>query len=319
MGSTLYDVIILGAGPAGLTAAIYAARARLKTLIVTGPMVGGQIALTYQVDNYPGFPGGITGPDLVSLMRDQAERFEAEFLEEEATAVDFSKRPHKVFVGEDEYEGHTIVIATGSVNRRLGLESEERLLGRGVFVCATCDAILYEGKRVVVVGGGDSAVQEGLDLAKFAKEVYIVHRRDELTACMCLKQMADENERIRFVWNTTVHEILGESRVEGVRLRNNETGEEWRLECDGVLIAIGWDPNTALFRGQLDLDGKGYIVTESGVDTSVEGVYFCGDLNDRKYRQVVTACGSGCMAALEAERYVEKLRYKPRETNPQIE
>lgn len=274
-------------------------------------MVGGQIALTYQVDNYPGFPEGVTGPELVGLMRDQAERFGAEFLEEEATAVDFHARPLKVFVTEDSYEGQTVVIATGSVNRKLGLESEERLMGRGVFVCATCDAILYEGKRVVVVGGGDSSVQEALDLAKYASEVYIVHRRDKLTACMCLKQRADENERISFIWNTTVQEILGESRVEGVRLRNNETGEERTLECEGVLIAIGWEPNTAIFRGQLELDDRGYIVSKGGVDTSVEGVYVCGDLNDMRYRQVVTACGSGCMAALEAERYVEGLVSKP--------
>ncbi len=274
-------------------------------------MVGGQIALTYQVDNYPGFPEGVTGLELVGLMRDQAEKFGAEFLEEEATAVDFHTHPLKVFVAEDSYEGQTVIIATGSVNRKLGLESEERLMGRGVFVCATCDAMLYEGKRVVVVGGGDSAVQEALDLAKFASEVYVVHRRDKLTACMCLKQRADENERISFIWNTIVQEILGENRVEGVRLRNSETGEERILECEGVLIAIGWEPNTAIFRGQLELDDRGYIVSKGGVDTSVEGVYVCGDLNDMRYRQVVTACGSGCMAALEAEWYVEGLVRKP--------
>ena len=183
-------------------------------------------------------------------------------------------------------------------------------MGRGVFVCATCDAVLYEGKMVVVVGGGDSAVQEALDLANFAKEVVVVHRRDKLTACMCLTNRANENEKIRFIWNTEVREILGEDRVEGVRLRNRETGEEWAMDCDGVLLAIGWDPNTAIFRGQLDLDEKGYIVSQGGVDTSVEGVYVCGDLNDRRYRQVVTACGSGCMAALEAERYIDESRNK---------
>ena len=273
-------------------------------------MVGGQIALTYQVDNYPGFPQGITGPELVDLMRRQAEGFGAEFLEEEATSVDFETRPLKVFVGEDEYNGHTVIVATGSLNRKLGLESEERLMGRGVFVCATCDAVLYEGKRVVVVGGGDSAVQEALDLANFAREVVVVHRRDKLTACMCLTNRANENEKIRFIWNTEVREILGEDRVEGVRLRDRETGEERAMDCDGVLLAIGWDPNTAIFRGQLDLDEKGYIVSQGGVDTSVEGVYVCGDLNDRRYRQVVTACGSGCMAALEAERHIGESRNK---------
>jgi len=194
------------------------------------------------------------------------------------------------------------------LNKKLGLESEDRLMGRGVFVCATCDALLYEGKKVVVVGGGDSAVQEALDLAKFAREVVVVHRRDKLTACMCLKQRASENERIRFLWNTVVQDILGESRVEGVRLKNSETGKEWTMESDGVLLAIGWVPNTSLFRGQLDMDENGYIVSPSGVETSVKGVFVAGDLNDTKYRQLVTACGSGCMAALEAERYLDVLK-----------
>jgi thioredoxin reductase (NADPH) len=206
-----------------------------------------------------------------------------------------------------EYEARAVIIATGSLNKKLGLESEDRLMGWGVFVCATCDALLYEGKKVVVVGGGDSAVQEALDLAKFAREVVVVHRRDKLTACMCLKQRASENERIRFLWNTVVQDILGESRVEGVRLKNSETGEEWTMESDGVLLAIGWVPNTSLFRGQLDMDENGYIVSPSGVKTSVKGVFVAGDLNDTKYRQLVTACGSGCMAALEAERYIDVL------------
>lgn len=308
MASAPYDVIVIGGGPAGLTAAMYTARANLRTLIITGRMVGGQIALTFQVDNYPGFPETITGPELSGRMRRQAEKFKAEFLEDEATAVDFSSTPFNVIVGETVHEAWSVIVATGSSNRKLGLESEERLMGRGVFVCATCDALLYEGKRVVVVGGGDSAVQEALDLAKFAREVVIVHRRERLTACMCLKQRAEENDRIRFLWNTVVQDILGESRVEGVRLKSRETGEEWTLECDGVLLAIGWDPNTPLFDGQLDMGESGYIVSPSGVDTSVKGVFVAGDLNDTKYRQLVTACGSGCMAALEAERYIDELK-----------
>ena len=308
MASAPYDVIVIGGGPAGLTAAMYTARANLRTLIITGRMVGGQIALTFQVDNYPGFPETITGPELSGRMRRQAEKFKAEFLEDEATAVDFSSTPFNVIVGETVYMAWSVIVATGSSNRKLGLKSEERLMGRGVFVCATCDALLYEGKRVVVVGGGDSAVQEALDLAKFAREVVIVHRRERLTACMCLKQRAEENDRIRFLWNTVVQDILGESRVEGVRLKSRETSEEWTLECDGVLLAIGWDPNTSLFNGQLDMDESGYIVSPSGVDTSVKGVFVAGDLNDRKYRQLVTACGSGCMAALEAERYIDELK-----------
>ena len=308
MASAPYDVIVIGGGPAGLTAAMYTARANLRTLIITGRMVGGQIALTFQVDNYPGFPETITGPELSGRMRKQAEKFKAEFLEDEATAVDFSSTPLNVIVGETVHEAWSVIVATGSSNRKLGLESEERLMGRGVFVCATCDALLYEGKRVVVVGGGDSAVQEALDLAKFAREVVIVHRRERLTACMCLKQRAEENDRIRFLWNTVVQDILGESRVEGVRLKSREAGEEWTLECDGVLLAIGWDPNTSLFNGQLDMGESGYIVSPSGVDTSVKGVFVAGDLNDTKYRQLVTACGSGCMAALEAERYIDELK-----------
>ena len=308
MASAPYDVIVIGGGPAGLTAAMYTARANLRTLIITGRMVGGQIALTFQVDNYPGFPETITGPELSGRMRRQAEKFKAEFLEDEATAVDFSSTPLNVIVGETVHKAWSVIVATGSSNRKLGLESEERLMGRGVFVCATCDALLYEGKRVVVVGGGDSAVQEALDLAKFAREVVIVHRRERLTACMCLKQRAEENDRIRFLWNTVVQDILGESRVEGVRLKSRETDEEWTLECDGVLLAIGWDPNTSLFDGQLDMDESSYIVSPSGVDTSVKGVFVAGDLNDTKYRQLVTACGSGCMAALEAERYIDELK-----------
>jgi thioredoxin reductase (NADPH) len=307
MASDPIDVIVIGGGPAGLTSAIYTARANLKTLVMTGRLLGGQIAFTFQVDNYPGFPETITGPELSGRMSKQAERFGAEFLEEEATAVDFSSTPLKVYAGDTEHEAKAVIVATGSLNKKLGLESEERLMGRGVFVCATCDALLYEGKKVVVVGGGDSAVQEALDLAKFAREVVVIHRRDKLTACRCLKQRASENEKIRFLWSTVVEDILGASRVEGVRLKNRKTGEEWTMECDGVLLAIGWIPNTSLFRGQLDMDENGYIVSPSGVETSVRGVFVAGDLNDKKYRQLVTACGSGCMAALEAERYIDML------------
>jgi thioredoxin reductase (NADPH) len=297
---------VIGGGPSGLTASIYTARANLKTLVITGPMLGGQIALTYQVDNYPGFPETITGPELTGLMRAQAERFGAEFLEDSVTSVDFSSTPLKVRVGDDEYEAISVIVATGSLNRKLGLESEERLMGRGVFVCATCDAVLYDGRKVVVVGGGDSAVQEALDLAEFAREVVVVHRREELTACLCLTERAEKNEKIRFVWNTVVQDILGEDRVEGVRLLNTGTGEAWTEDCDGVLLAIGWNPNTSLFQGQLEMDEKGYIVSPGGVETSVEGVFIAGDLNDTRYRQIVTACGSGCMAALEAERYTRE-------------
>ncbi len=303
----LYDIIVLGSGPAGLTAAIYAARARMRTLVVTGPMLGGQIAYTYQVDNYPGFPQGSTGPGLIDLFKMHAEGFGAELLEGDATAVDFSSHPFMVRVGGERYEGKAVILATGSLNRRLGLDSEERLMGRGVFFCTTCDAALYEGKRVAVVGGGDSALQESLDLAKFAREVVILHRQDKPTACTCLKRRVDEKDNIRFLYNTVVEDILGEDRVQGVKVRNTETGEGRVLETDGVLIAIGWAPNTSIFRGQIDLDDGGYVLSD-GVKTSVEGVYAAGDLVDTNYRQVVTACGSGCMAAIEAERYIDGLR-----------
>ena len=304
--SNIYDIIIIGAGPSGLTASLYTSRAKFKTLTITGPMVGGQIALTYTVDNYPGFPEGITGPELSDLMKKQAEKFGTEFLDSSVTSVDFSSKPMKVFTDTDEYQAKSVIIATGSLNRKLGLESEDRLMGRGVFVCATCDAVLYQDKTVVVVGGGDSAVQEALDLSKFASKIYVVHRRDELTACKCLTARALENEKISFIWNTEVIDILGERRVESVRLRNRKIGEEYTRDTDGVLLAIGWIPNTDLFKGQVELDEKGYIISKNDVETSVEGVFVCGDINDSEYRQVITACGSGCMAAIRAERYLQR-------------
>ena len=304
--SRTWDVIVIGAGPAGLTAGLYTARARFSTLIFTGPMVGGQIALTYQVDNYPGFPDGITGPELAGLMKKQVENFDAVFREAEVTSVSFSEQPLRVISEGREYRANSVIIAVGSLNRKLGLESEERLMGRGVFVCATCDALLYQDKTVVVVGGGDSAVQEALDLAKFARKVFIVHQRDSLTACQCLELRAREEEKISFIWNTNVVEILGDKIVEGVRLKDRGSGKVYTLNVDGVLLAIGWIPNTGMFQGQVEIDDKGYIVSPSGVDTSVDGVFVCGDLNDVRYRQVVTACGSGCMAALEAERYLQR-------------
>ena len=304
--NNLYDVIIIGAGPSGLTASIYTSRARFKTLTIIGPMIGGQIALTYTVDNYPGFPDGITGPELSELMKKQAQKFGTEFLDANVISVDFSSKPLMVFTEDGEYQTRSVIIATGSLNRKLGLESEDRLMGRGVFVCATCDALLYQDKTVVVVGGGDSALQEAMDLSKFASKIYIVHRRDKLTACKCLVHAVEENEKISYIWNTEVIEILGERRVQAVRLRNRNTGEEHSLNTDGVLLAIGWLPNTDLFKDQIELDEKDYIISKRGVDTSVDGVFVCGDLNDIEYRQVITACGSGCMAALETERYLQK-------------
>jgi len=302
--TALYDVVVLGAGPAGLTAALYAARGKLKTLVLTGSMVGGQIALTYEVDNYPGFPDGVTGSDLSDKFKAHAERFGTEFLKGEATKVDFDSNPHKIWVGDKLLETRSVVVATGMTNRKLGVSGEDRLMGRGVIICATCDAILYEDRKVVVVGGGDSALQEALDLAKFASEITIIHRRSELRACKCLTDRATQDPKIRFLYDTTVVEIIGEKRVERVKLRDLKTGEVKLLETDGVLLAIGWDPNTSIFRDQLEMDEAGYIKSE-GVKSSKPGVFLAGDLIDRQYRQVVTSCGSGCAAALEAISWVD--------------
>jgi thioredoxin reductase (NADPH) len=300
----LYDVIILGAGPSGLTAAMYAARGKLKTLVVIGPMVGGQIALTYQVDNYPGFPDGLTGPELSDRFKTHAEKFGAEFLDAEATRVDFTSTPYKIWVGEKLLEAKSIIVAMGMTHRKLCVPGEDHLFGRGVFVCATCDAILYEDKKVVVVGGGDSAVQEAIDLAKFASEVTIVHRRDELRACRCLTDKAMSEPKIKFLYSTVVDEIIGEKRVQQVRLRNLKTEATSVIDAEGVLLAIGWNPNTIMFKGYLDMNESGNLET-FGVKTRKPGVYVAGDLMDMDYRQVVTSCGSGCAAALEAMHWLE--------------
>lgn len=301
----MYDLVIIGGGPAGLTAGIYAGRSKLKTLLLAGAVPGGQIYLTYQVENYPGFPDSISGPDLVDRMVAQVKRFGAELREEEAKSVDFSSKPYRVYVGEEVIESRSVIIATGSSNRLLGLESEKRLMGRGVFVCATCDAALYENLKVVAVGGGDSALQEALDITKFASEVVIVHRNDVFSASKYLIDEVEKNDKITIMMRHTVEEILGEKYVDGVRVRNRDSGEEMIIQTDGVLIAIGWDPNTKLFRGQLEITEKGYIVAD-GVLTSMPGVFVAGDLNDTIYRQVITACGSGCKAALEAEKYLTR-------------
>jgi thioredoxin reductase (NADPH) len=300
----MYDVIVLGAGPAGLTAALYTARARVKTLVVAGPMVGGQIAFTYQVDNYPGFSEGITGPDLSERFKVHAERFGAEFLDASATGVDFSGNPYKVMIGDGVLDARSVIIAMGMNHRKLGVPGEDRLMGRGVFVCATCDAALYEDRKVVVVGGGDSAIQEALDLARFASNVTIVHRRGEARACRCLIEKAINEPKIRFQYNTEVIEILGDKRVSGVRLKDLKTGESRVVETDGVLLAIGWDPNTSILRSHIELDEAGFPQTD-GVKTEIKGVFVAGELIDKTYRQVVTSCGSGCAAALEAVHWLE--------------
>jgi len=300
-----YDVVVIGGGPAGLSAGIYAGRAKLRTKVVTGPTPGGQISLTYRVENYPGIHGPLTGPELVQRLSDHAEGFGAEMDRREARALDLGSRPYRVDLGDETIKAKAVIVATGSSNRKLGLPSEDRLMGRGVFFCATCDAALYEGLRVVVVGGGDSALQEALDMSRFASEVVVVHRRDEFTACVCLQASARDEPKIRFLVDTVVEDILGGDYVEAVRLRNTATGEVTTMQTDGVLVAVGWEPNTALLRGQLELDEDGYVASE-GVKTGKPGVFVAGDVSDKVYRQVVTACAMGCMAAMEAEWFLTR-------------
>ena len=302
----MYDVIIIGSGPAGLTAAIYASRNGLKTLVIAGASWGGQLMLTTEIENFPGFSEGIMGPELMENMRRQAEKFGAEIIFEDAVSVDFKNRPFKVKTESETYEARSVIIATGASPKWLGLESEERLRGRGVSVCATCDAPFFKDKRVIVVGGGDTAIEEALELTKFAREVKVVHRRNQLRASRILQKRAFNNPKIEFVWNAVVQEIIGEEKVEGVKLKRTDTGEEFTLECDAVFVAIGSKPNTEIFRNQIEMDDDGYIVTHDETKTSVEGVFAAGDVQDRRYRQAVIAAASGCKAALDAEKFLEK-------------
>jgi thioredoxin reductase (NADPH) len=302
----MYDVIIIGSGPAGLTAAIYTGRAKLEILVVAGTMHGGQLMLTGEVENFPGFPEAIFGPELMDKMRKQAERFGTKFLLQDATAVEFSSKPLKVKVGSQILEAKAVIIATGASPRWLGLESEARLRGRGVSSCATCDAPFFKDKRVVVVGGGDTAVEEAWTLTKFAKEVTLIHRRGELRAAKILQDRAFGSKKISFVWDSVVEEILGKNRVEGIRVKNVKTGKMSEIVADGVFVAIGHKPSTDIFKGQIELDDNGYIVAKDETKTSVEGVFVAGDVRDPKYRQAVTAAGSGCKAALDAVKYLEE-------------
>lgn len=303
----MHNVIIIGSGPAGLTAAVYAARANLSPLLIEGWQSGGQLTTTTEVENFPGFAKGIMGPDLMKEMRAQAERFGTAFLTGDVTAVDFRIRPVTVTVDQERtIEARTVIIATGASAIPIGLKNEARLTGHGVSTCATCDGFFFRGKELVVVGGGDSAMEEANFLTKFATRVYVVHRRDKLRASKIMQDRALKNERISFIWNSVVEDILGTDVVTGVRLKNLVMGTTTTLPISGVFIAIGHRPNTALFAGQLDMDAKGYIVTKQGTTaTSVPGVFAAGDVQDSTYRQAVTAAGTGCMAAIDAERYLE--------------
>jgi len=306
LAKEIYDVIIIGSGPAGLTAAIYSSRARLSTLVIGGAAWGGQLMLTSEVENFPGFPNGVLGPELMAKMRAQAERFGAKITFEDVTVVDFSFRPFKISVGDRFSEGKTVIIATGASAKWLGLTSEARLRGRGVSACATCDAPFFRDKKTIVVGGGDTALDEALALSKYAREVTIVHRRNQLRASKILQDQVFSNKKINFVWNSVVSDILGRDRVEGVRLKNVQTGEESTLATNAVFVAIGHKPNTDVFKGQVDMDEKGYIIAHDETKTSVEGVFVAGDNQDKRYMQAVTAAGAGCKAALDAQKYLQE-------------
>ena len=315
--SDIHDVVIIGSGPAGLTAAVYTARGNLKPVVLEGEpsstsdQPGGQLMLTTEVENFPGFPEGIMGPELMANMRSQAERFGAELLTVKVSRVDFSERPFKVWVGnpdapEPTYRARSIIIATGAQSLMLGLPAEQRLIGHGLSTCATCDGFFFRGQHIAVVGGGDSAVEEANFLTKFADKVTIIHRRKELRASKILQDRAFANPKIEFLWNHTVDDIIGEQKVEGVLVRDVTTGVVSTLPVTGLFIAIGHRPNTDLFRGQLDMTDTGYLVTDPRSSaTNVPGVFACGDVQDDIYRQAVTAAGSGCMAALDAERWLE--------------
>lgn len=307
------NVIILGSGCAGLTAAIYAARANLEPLVVMGVEAGGQLSLTTEVENFPGFPEGIQGPELIDRMRGQAARFGARFEAGDATAVDLAVRPFIVEVEGEPRRTRTLIVCAGATARMLDVPGDKRLLGHGVSTCATCDAAFFRDQDVVIVGGGDSAMEEALFLARFARRVYVVHRRAELRASKIMQERALSHDKIEFVWNTHVTEILGERQVEGVGIWNHATGERWEMKIDGVFLAIGHVPNTAIFENQLEMDAQGYLVPKDPGRslTDVEGVFIGGDVHDHVYRQAITAAGAGCRAAMDAERYLERVGEAP--------
>ncbi len=312
MTTSARNVIIIGSGPAGLTAAIYAARANLAPLVIegepssTGDQPGGQLMLTTDVENYPGFPDGIMGPELMDQFRKQAERFGAEFLTEKATKVDLTTRPFQVWVRDTVHEAEAVIVSTGAQALMLGLEAESRLIGHGLSTCATCDGFFFRGQHIAVVGGGDSAMEEAIFLTRFADKVSVIHRRDTLRASKIMQDRAVANPKIEFIWDTVVEDLLGEDRLDGAVIRNVNTGETSTLPVTGLFVAIGHRPNTDLFAGVLDMDENGYLLVGPGsTATNIDGVFACGDVQDHTYRQAITAAGSGCMAAIDVERWLE--------------
>lgn len=301
-------LIIIGSGPAGLTAAIYAARGNLNPLVISGREAGGQLTLTTDVDDFPGFPEGIQGPELMDRMRKQAERFNSRFINEDVTSVDFSKETLTIKTETQTLQTQAVIIATGASAMWLGLPSEQRLIGKGVSSCGVCDGFFFKGKNVIVVGGGDTAMREAAYLSKLCKKVTVVHRRDSLRAQSALQELVKSKKNVDFIWNSTVEEILGQDEVTAVKLKNTQNGHISTLEIDGVFIAIGHKPNTDYLKGQIELDEKGYLVVHDETKTSAEGVFSAGDVSDYKYRQAVTAAGSGCKAAFDAEEYLENVK-----------
>jgi len=306
----MHNVVIIGSGCAGLTAAIYAARANLKPLVLDGREPGGQLSLTTHVENYPGFPDGIMGPELIENMRKQAQKFGTEFKSGAVTEVDLTKRPFKITAGKDSYETQALVVAAGASARLLGLKREKELIGHGISTCATCDGYFFRGKPIAVVGGGDSAMEEANFLSRYASRIYLIHRRKEFRASKIMIDRVKANPKVELVTPFVVEEILASKElVEGLRLRNPETKESREIETDGVFVAIGHDPNTTVFKGKLEMDSSGYLIAKHGSLTSVPGVFIAGDVQDHRYRQAVTAAGSGCMAAIDAEKFLEEHKH----------
>ncbi len=306
----LYDVVIIGSGPAGYTAGIYTSRAKLKVLIISGTLPGGQLMTTSEVENYPGFPNGIFGPELMMNMRQQAERFGSLIVDDEVINVDFKKRPFIVTTHSETYEAESVIVCTGASPRKLGLPSEQQFSGRGVSYCATCDGPFFKGEDIVVVGGGDTAIEEATFLTKFGKSVKLVHRKGSLRASKILQEKAFENPKIEFMWNNVIADIRGDKKVSSVVIRGVKDSKEKVIKAGGVFVAIGHEPNTSIFKGQLELDEKGYLVLKGNTRTSVEGVFAAGDVHDHRYRQAITAAGFGCMAAIDVERWLSERKVR---------